>query len=87
MSLSKFDVSRVICDHLLSKQHRESHRMGVGLIVVFIGVSVSKITTPFTILHLMLDAGGYFIHAVGCIPFVEHLSNRINNTNQDGSKD
>jgi len=77
MILKKLDVSRAVCDHLLSENHKESHRMTVGIIVVFAGVAISKIHTPFTIVHLMLDAGGYFIHAIGSIPFIEHISNTL----------
>lgn len=73
MSIRKLDVSRTICTHLLSDRHTEKHRMAVGGVIVIVGVMVSKIPVGYQVLHIFLDAGGYFIHGVGAIPFVEHL--------------
>ena len=82
MSIRKLNISKTVCDHLLSPNHKESHRMAVGLVIVFTRVLISKIPTSYHMLHLVYDAGGYFVYAVGSIPFIEHLMSKIKDNHE-----
>lgn len=71
--LAKVNVSKKICDHLLNDNHTDSHRMGVGVIVVFVGVTISKIHVELMVVHYILDGIGYAIHGIGLVPFIDRL--------------
>lgn len=72
-TLKKVDVTRIVCDHVLSKSHTPMHRRFCGFLVIIGGVLISKIATPYVVLHIMFDAVGYFIHALWAVPFLEWL--------------
>lgn len=76
--LVKLNVSRTICDHLLNEHHTETHRMGVGVFIIGLGVSISKIHVDFIVIHYFLDGFGYAIHGIGLVPFIERLSRFAN---------
>lgn len=62
-----------ICCHLLGETHSMNHRMGAGLLVMAMGVGIAKFTAGFHVIvvHFCGDMLGYFIHAIGTIPFAE----------------
>ena len=76
------NLPRELCHFLLGAEHKTSHRMIAGVFVMGCGVGTAKAAVFFTVplAHISLDMIGYFIHAVGAIPFIEYLmsENRSN---------
>lgn len=75
--IHKMDVSRYATNHLIGKDHTIAHRRVAGVIIMFFGVTIVKVTThiPVDIVHWLGDIVGYGIHGIGLIPFassVEH---------------
>ncbi len=67
----KIDESRVVvCDHLTNPSHSKTHRRTVGVMIIMIGVVVSKMGGDMYVLHLCCDALGYGIHGLGLVPFI-----------------
>lgn len=70
------NVPHFVCTHLLGEHHSETHRMVVGVMVMVMGVVISKSMghSPNLFLHYGADTLGYAIHGIGAIPFVERVS-------------
>ena len=73
--LSKICVSKLICNHLVGENHTHTHRCTVGLVIMGVGVGITKaaLTVDVGIIHGVADLVGYGIHGVGDIPFVESI--------------
>ena len=71
--LNRLNVTKAVCDHLVGEGHTERHRMITGVFIVIVGVGISKIPTTITIIHFLLDAVGYGVHGLGCIPFIDRF--------------
>jgi len=71
------NLAKHICNHLLGDEHTSGHRMCVGALIMFAGVMLSKVGENLYALHIAMDMSGYFIHAVGSIPFIEKITNLI----------
>ncbi len=71
-----FNLPKHICNHVLGENHTKAHRMGAGMIVMVIGVTVAKscANIHFLNLHFIADLIGYGIHGLGLTPFIEHLA-------------
>lgn len=80
------NVPRHICDHLIGKDHSTHHRMGAGLVVMGIGVSIAKIHSSFEIVRFLCDMSGYLVHGLGCTPFIDSLVVYINGEKVDHDK-
>lgn len=72
-------VPRVVCTHLIGKEHTMRHRMWTGFVIMLFGVIVAKsgMFLAFFILHVLADLVGFLIHAIGAIPFVEWLLSKV----------
>lgn len=75
--LERLNISRIICVNLLGEKHSNWHRMGAGMIVMSIGVLISKASEGYYIVHFFGEMFGYLIHGIGTIPFVEVLSSKL----------
>lgn len=75
MIVRRINVTHFICDNLLGKDHSHGHRMGFGIILMGVGVYVSKLfgEIEFAVVHYATDVVGYAIHGLGLTPFVELL--------------
>lgn len=82
----KVNVPKIICLHMIGESHNETHRMGVGVIVMTCGVMVAHATAHIFIIEYIGDIIGYCIHAIGGIPFVEHLIAKVKKEER-GSKE
>lgn len=80
-----FDIPHIICNHVVGKNHTLTHRIVAGIILMFVGVSISQAGGAVTIvvIHYGLDALGYALHGFGALPIFELLSDKVNN---DGAK-
>lgn len=69
------NAPKAICNHMLGHRHSMSHRLTVGAIIMFFGVSIAKTSAALEgmAIHLSGDVLGYFLHAVGAIPFIKLL--------------
>lgn len=80
------NLPKIICNHTIGKNHSYTHRMRCGVLVMMIGVAISKSAAHiphtstiwimkiiFFVSHYAVDAVGYFIHGVGALPIVEKL--------------
>ncbi len=85
--LTKLNVSKAVCDHLLNEHHTDTHRMTIGVIIIGLGVSISKIHVEFIVIHYIFDAVGYAIHGIGLVPFIEKLSKFANGNSDTKTKD
>lgn len=52
--------------------------MCVGLIIMPIGVFISKCFADIHIAHFICDMIGYAIHGMGAMPFLEIISKSVN---------
>jgi hypothetical protein len=68
-----FNLPRIICVHLIGEDHTIHHRMGVGVIVMVIGVIITRCTGGVYMLHFVGEIVGQAIHGFGTIPFGEAL--------------
>ena len=75
LAASKFNIPAKICKHLVGKEHTIGHRLCVGVLIMCVGVMVSKIVFIFdsTYVHYVGDIIGYGIHGIGLTPFVEMI--------------
>jgi membrane-associated HD superfamily phosphohydrolase len=85
--LANLNVSKVVCNHLISESHSHTHRMIAGIFIMSVGVSISKIHVAFVVVHFLLDGVGYAIHGIGLIPFVEALSKHAGESVKEETKD
>lgn len=73
--LNYLNAPKSICNHIIGKDHSMGHQMIVGGLIMICGVTLVKgaMMIESTIVHLLGDVVGYFIHGVGAIPFIKHL--------------
>lgn len=78
--LEKVNLPKIICIHLIGENHSMHHRMGAGVIIMTIGVMISKTASgiSFYLVSFLGDMIGYLIHGIGTLPFAEALSTHIN---------
>lgn len=80
---------RSICDHLLGEHHTLSHRLAVGFVVIMLGVTTvqgAHHVSSIWVLAYMIDAGGYALHGVGLMPYLELIQNWRNNSDDNRRK-
>lgn len=85
--LHNINLSRVVCTHLFSKQHTETHRMCVGVVFIAVGVAISKIETTIHAVHFLLDGIGYGIHGIGVTPFIDKLASAVKDNGTEPTKE
>lgn len=68
----KMDPVKTVGEHLVGDTYSSRHRITTGVVIMVIGVLVSK-TGGGMIVHLIVDVVGYGLHGLGLIPFVDHL--------------
>lgn len=78
--LERLNIPRIICVNLVGEKHNNWHRMSAGVIVMSIGVLISKVSEGYFIIHFFGEMFGYLIHGIGSIPFVEAISARLPTT-------
>ncbi len=71
--LQAINLPRTICNHLIGEEHHTAHRMAIGMIIAFIGVEISRMGSTYHLFSIALEGGGYLIHAIGTIPFIEWI--------------
>jgi hypothetical protein len=67
----------IISEHLFGKGHSPRHRISVGVMIMIIGVSISKMTFGYTIFHFLYDGIGYLVHGIGCLPIIEYMEQKL----------
>lgn len=93
--LDKVNLPKIICIHLIGKNHTLHHRMGAGVILMTIGVMISKSAAGISVylVSFVGDMIGYLIHGIGTLPFGEALVAHIQaptpdqNIDNQGSED
>jgi hypothetical protein len=70
---SKINIVRKGCDAVLGKGHPEGIRIGFGVVVMAVGVVISKVHVDFFGAHYFFDLFGYLVHGIGAVPVVEWL--------------
>lgn len=81
--LHDINIARHIANHLIGEHHTDRHRMIIGGFIMLIGVLFAKSGEHYYLLHIATEMGGYFVHAIGAIPFIEKLSSKARNPNTD----
>ena len=72
--LRKVNVHRILWTHLLGKNHSHVHRMSTGGILMVVGVLIAAIHAESIVMHIVIDGGGYLLHGLGAVPFIEKIS-------------
>ncbi len=62
---------------LFGNEHKPHHRILTGIAIIVIGTIVAGIECQ-GITHMLLEAGGFFIHGMGSIPIIEHIARVAN---------
>jgi hypothetical protein len=75
-ALTKVNLPRYICEHLFGHNHCHKKRISVGVVVMIIGVGVSKAFPAIAILHYTCDLLGYIIHGMVAVPVIEYLAEK-----------
>lgn len=70
------NVPKLICTHLMGKEHSYYHHMIVGFILMVVGVKFAHYTADIHIyvVHYAGDLVGYGLHGIGLTPFLEAIS-------------
>jgi hypothetical protein len=71
--IRKIDPIKAVGDHLMGPTHCSAHRLASGVVIMILGVLISKISIGGIIVHLLVDVGGYGLHGIGLIPFADHM--------------
>lgn len=69
------NLPRIICQHMLGKDHKVHHRMGAGVTLMFIGVMIAQggHLVELVVIKATIDLIGYSFHGLGLVPFLEWL--------------
>jgi hypothetical protein len=74
--LYRINLSRLLANHLVGKEHNVIHQRIVGVCVMIIGVLVAKLSLLVghdLLIHITADVVGYGLHGIGLVPFVSRL--------------
>lgn len=74
--LQRLDLSKLIAHHVVGHDHTKVHRRTVGFIIAVLGVGLVFLAKEFStspLAHFFGDLFGYFLHAVGAIPFLKYF--------------
>lgn len=80
--LDKVNVPRIVGNHLFNKSHSDIHRMLTGVLIMSIGVCVSKVHFTIYVFQLVIDGVGYGIHGIGLTPFIEKITHIVSGENK-----
>jgi hypothetical protein len=58
--------------HVKMLRHMAAMSLGVSLMVAGSGIAANAHSFP-VIHHILVDTVGYFLHGIGCVPFVAHV--------------
>lgn len=75
--LKKVNPSCVLADHLFGINHTIRHKMIAGLILMILGVTITKLVPsyyPHPLVHAGADGIGYLLHGLGAMPYGEWLA-------------
>jgi hypothetical protein len=67
------NLPREMIHFTVGKEHKHSHRMVGGVILMAVGVAIAKSVEylHFPGSHFTLDLIGYAVHGLGATPFIE----------------
>lgn len=70
----------IVHEHLFAERHCWGHRMSAGMVVMALGVGLSKacVGIHFMYIDFFGEMFGYGIHAVGASPALEWLIKKVN---------
>jgi hypothetical protein len=72
------DLPYHIANHLIGPDHTPIHRKTIGVLVMVMGgaiVSLLNSASSYIVIHIIGDAVGNGIHAVGFLPFIKEIEN------------
>lgn len=87
--LPKIDITKKVCEHLVGEEHSKTHRFTVGVVIMSMGVGITKAVFIFdpAFIHFIGDVLGYGFHGIGAIPFVEYLISKHTATDEETDSD
>lgn len=75
------NLPRIICNHVVSKEHSLKHRkivgvviMIVGVVIMIVGVVMAKgffLPIGLEVVHVVCECTGFGLHALGAVPWIE----------------
>lgn len=71
---NNFNLPKKVCNHIIGKEHSQTHRVVVGSTIMVIGVIIAQvpIINTFTV-HVMSETVGFLLHCIGAIPIVQSI--------------
>ena len=85
--MSYINLPRIICQHMLGKDHKAHHRMAAGASIMVTGIMIAQCghLVEVVIFKATLDLIGYSFHGLGIVPFLEWLLESDKDDNQPPS--
>ena len=74
------NLPRHIATHLFGCNHKSEHRMAVGIMFIALGTAITRCFEANVFAHTIMESAGFFVHGIGTVPIVEHLTNLANKT-------
>lgn len=69
--------ARWFCAHATKDKRHHAYGIIVGGVIMLLGAAISThaddILSVLPLNHTLVDAGGYFLHGFGAMPFYTHL--------------
>jgi len=65
------NAPKFICNVAIGHDHKPAFRYAAGLVLMILGVCLSKAFAHNELLHIPSDLVGYGIHGMGLTPFIE----------------
>jgi hypothetical protein len=73
LTRDSFNIPKVICNHLVGKNHSKLHRHIVGIIFIALGVVIADLFER-GIAHSITECLGGIVQGVGTIPLLEKIT-------------
>ncbi|HXS59742.1 MAG TPA: hypothetical protein VN703_02900 [Candidatus Sulfopaludibacter sp.] len=75
--LNKMNISKHILNHLVGKDHTNTHRRIVGALIMSFGIAFIKIFSliHFETIQFCAEIIGAGIHGIGLLPFINSIEN------------
>lgn len=77
--IHRLNIVRPMCSALLGEDHSVRYRMGAGVVIMAVGVTLAKTVghIPHWLIGGIGDAVGYGLHGLGLVPFIDHLAEKF----------
>jgi hypothetical protein len=78
-TVQPLNLSRIVCNHVVGKEHSHVHRRVAGGVIAVVGTIVMQtffVKIELHVVEIIFHTTGGFLHAVGIIPWLERLEGK-----------